>query len=215
MIKLLKQAQLWDKDIRESVKKIYETCITCKQFSNTPPRPVVSLLPAANPAQIIAVDLKDKTVGVFKFIFYGIDVFTRLMFGVFLKSKKTEEVVRAFMVRYVQSGGMIPNKLWSDAGGEFNSDMMKELCEALGIEPYTGPGYTPTSNALVERHHAVVDRIFEKLMEESPNMDPPVALGWAVHSHNTYPGQHGWSPFQLTYGRNNDCLGCIMISCQL
>ena len=92
--------------------------------------------------------------------------------------------------------------MWSDAGGEFNSAVMRDLCESLGIAAGAGPGYTPTSNTLVERHHAVVDRIFEKMVEESPSLNPQVALGWAIHSHNTYPGQYGYSPFQLTYGRN-------------
>ena len=33
-------------------------------------------------------------------------------------------------------------------------------------------------------------------------MDPQDTLRWAIHAHNTYPGTYGWSPFQLTYGRN-------------
>ena len=70
------------------------------------------------------------------------------------------------------------------------------------MEVATGPGYTPTSNAVVERHHAVVNRILEKMLEERPNIDAQEALGWALHAHNSYPGTHGWSPFQLTYGRN-------------
>ena len=40
----------------------------------------------------------------------------------------------------------MPDKLWSDCGDEFNSD----LCEILNVEIATGPGYTPTSNAIVE-----------------------------------------------------------------
>ena len=124
------------------------------------------------------------------------------MFGSLIKSKHTSEIVREFMLKYVQSGGLMPDKLWSDCGGEFNSTMLKDLCENLNVEVATGPGYTPTSNAVVERHHAVVDRILEKMLEERPNIDAQEALGWALHAHNSYPGTHGWSPFQLTYGRN-------------
>ena len=80
--------------------------------------------------------------------------------------------------------------------------MMKDLCETLNVEIATGPGYTPTSNAIAERHHAVVDRILEKMLEEKPEIDPQDALGWAIHAHNSYPGTYGWSPFQLTYVRN-------------
>ena len=96
----------------------------------------------------------------------------------------------------------MPDKLWSDCGGEFNSVIMKDLCENLNLEIATGPEYTPTSNTIVEKYHAVVDRFLEKTLEEKPNMNPQEALGWAIHAHNSYPGTFGWSSFQLTYGRN-------------
>ena len=84
---------------------------------------------------------------------------------------QTNEIVRELMVEYVQGGGMIPDKLWFDCGGEFNLVMMKELCESLNVEIATGPGNIPTSNAIVERHHTVVDRILEKMLEEKPDMN--------------------------------------------
>ena len=200
--RMLKDAGLWSKDTAKIVDRIHEECGICKQYSNTPSNPVVSMMAASEPGKIVAVDLKEKKLQDFKYIFYGIDVFSKLMFGSLIKTKQTSEIVRELMVKYVQGGGIMPDKLWSDCGGEFNSDMMKDLCENLNIEIATGPGYTPTSNAIVERHHAVVDRILEKMMEERPEMDPQEALGWALHAHNSYPGTYGWSPFQLTYGRN-------------
>ena len=137
------------------------------------------------------VDLKEKKIGEFKYIFYGVDVFSKMMFGSFIKTKHTDEIVREFMLKYVQSGGMLLDKLWSDCGGEFNSGMLKDLCESLGIEADTGPAYTLTSNAVVERHHAIVDRILEKMVEDRPGIDIQEALGWAIHLHNMYPRTYG------------------------
>ena len=36
---------------------------------------------------------------------------------------------------------MIPDKLWSDCGDDFNSTMMKDLCETLNSEIATGPDF--------------------------------------------------------------------------
>ena len=38
------------------------------------------------------------------------------------------------------------------------------MCENLNVEIATGPGYMPTSNAIVERHYAVIDRILKKIL---------------------------------------------------
>ena len=121
--------------------EIYRECGTCKQFPNTPSHPVVNMLPTVEPGHIIAVDLKEKKIGEYKYIFYGIDVFSKMMFGSFIKTKHTDEIVREFMLKYVQPGGMMPDKLWSDCGGEFNLRMLKDLCESLGIEADTGPAH--------------------------------------------------------------------------
>ena len=48
----------------------------------------------------------------------------------------------------------------------------------------------------------MVYRILKKVTEEKPEIDPQDALGRAIHACNIYPGTYGWSPFQLTKGRN-------------
>ena len=74
-IKMLKDAGLWTTDTAQIVDRIHKECNTCKQFANTPSNPVVSMLAATEPGKIVAVDLKEKNLQGFKYIFYGIDVF--------------------------------------------------------------------------------------------------------------------------------------------
>ena len=50
-----------------------------------------------------------------------------------------------------------PKKIWSDVGGEFNNDAMRQLGEALGIQVETGAVYAAWMNGLNERNQCVVE----------------------------------------------------------
>ena len=91
------------------------------------------MMSTSEPGRIIAVDLKEKKLQDYNYIVYGIDVFSKLIFGSLIKTKETKAIVTEMMTKYMQGGGMIPDKLWSDCGGEFNSTMMKDLFEGLWL----------------------------------------------------------------------------------
>ena len=53
-----------------------------------------------------------------------------------------------------------PGNCWSDVGGEFNNDAMRQMGKAIGCKMQTGAGYSAWMNGVNERNHAVVDRCF-------------------------------------------------------
>ena len=67
-------------------------------------------------------------------------------------------------------------KCWSNVGGEFNNDVVRQMGEAIGCKMQTGAGYSAWMNGLNEKIHAVVDRCFGKILHDNPNMDPEVVL---------------------------------------
>ena len=54
---------------------------------------------------------------------------------------------------------------------------------------------------MVERHNAVLDECLQKTITDT-KCDPEVGLGWAVSAKNSLFNNHGFTPDQLTYGRN-------------
>ena len=62
--------------------------------------------------------------------------------------------------------------------------------------------YSPFSNGLCERNHAVVDEMVAKIKAEQPDLPLKVALSWAVNAKNCLQMVGGFSPYQLVYGRN-------------
>jgi hypothetical protein len=199
---LLKKVRADDEDVKEMLKKIYEKCETCKKFSKTPARPVVSLPPASEFNEVLTMDLKEINVGQYKYILHMIDAYTRLSVSIFLTNKRTETIINKFMQHWMAVGYGRPKKVWTDVGGEFNSDAMRQMGEAIGTTMETGAGYSAWMNSLNERNHRVIDRCFAKVMNDNPKMDPMVALGWAVSAKNAFPMFGGYSSFQLVFGKN-------------
>ena len=199
---LLKEVKSWSPKVKEIVGKIHSRCKTCKLFSPTPPRPVVSLPAASDFNEVLTLDLKEVKVESYKYIFHMIDGFTRLSVSVFLRNKKPETIVHHLMLNWVSVGYGRPKRMWMDNGGEFNNDTVRQLGEALGCKVETGAGYAAWMNGLNERNHSVVDRCFAKIIKEHPKMDPVIALAWAVSAKNAFPMYGGYSSYQLVFGKN-------------
>jgi hypothetical protein len=201
MLGLLKKVKCDDKETKEVVTKIHERCKTCKQFSPTPPRPVVSLPAASEFGEVLTMDLKEVKVHRFRYILHMIDAFTRFTVSVFINDKKAETIVHHVMLHWVSAGYGRPGKIWTDVGGEFNNDMVRQMGEAIGTKVDTGAGYAAWMNGLNERNHCVVDRCFAKIINDYPRMDPTIALAWAVTAKNSFPMTGGFSSFQLVFGK--------------
>ena len=94
-----------------------------------------------------------------------------------------------------------PKRLYSDNGGEFNSDEVRDLCENFNIEVKTTAAYSPWSNGLLERHNQTLTMMMKKVRQEQ-DCDWETALSWALSAKNTMTSVHGFSAHQLVYGRN-------------
>ena len=77
------------------------------------------------------------------------------------------------------------NAVLSDNGGEFNNELIREVASMLGVELLTTAAYSPWSNGLCERVHAVIDTIIAKLREENPGRDLETLLRWANFAKNS------------------------------
>ena len=82
------------------------------------------------------------------------------------------------------------------------NEKYKEMNEKLNIEVCHTAGESPWSNGMVERHNAVLEECLAKVIQDA-KCDPEIALAWSVSAKNSLMNQDGFSPDQLTYGRNN------------
>ena len=129
-----------DNETSKMVTTIHKTCGTCKRFSPTPLKPVVSLPTVSDFGEELMMDLKEVKVGPYKYIFHMIDGFTRYTTSGFMTNKKPETIVNNMTTSWVSNYGR-PKRCWLDVRGEFNKEAVRQLGEAIGCKMETGAAW--------------------------------------------------------------------------
>ncbi len=196
-VDLLKGAEKWYDHFDEMIDKIIDGCEGCIMKKKLPDRPSVAYPLANDFNQCVAMDLKIMKGTP---ILYMVDYFTRYTVGTVLKSKTPDEVVKAFMthwVRYFQK----PKKILTDNGSEFTGSIMMEAMSKLDIKVLTTAAYSPWSNGICEKVHGLADGVVVRVQTDNPEIDLETAVAWACAAKNSLSTVHGFSPFQLVFGR--------------
>ena len=197
---LLKDAGVWEDHFKDDLVEIQQKCQLCKRYAQTPPRPAVSLPMATSFNQKVAMDLKKWND---KWILHLVDMWSRLTVSVFIERKKSSEVIDKIMLNWIGGAGFgVMGAILTDNGGEFNSDEMREVASMLNVNVITTAAESPFQNGLCERIHSVTDMMLLKLTEEYPKTPLNVLLCWANMARNSLQMWHGYSSYQLVFGKN-------------
>ena len=151
LIGLLGNAGIWKKEYEEVLRQISEQCDLCKEYTKTPPRPVVGLPMASRFNQKVAMDLKQWQT---KWILHLVDMFTRFSVSVFIERKRPSDVIDKIMINWVGAGFGVMEGILSDNGGEFSADEMREVASILNVIVNTTVAESPFQNGLCERIHS-------------------------------------------------------------
>jgi hypothetical protein len=198
-ITLLKDAKVWDAGLTDILNTIYEKCEICKLYMRTPSRPVVAMPMASRFNEKVCIDLKKWRD---RWILHMIDMWSRFSVSVFISRKQPSEVIDKIMTCWIGSAFGVMESLLSDNGGEFSSNEMREVCSILNVEKITTAAESPFQNGLCERNHAIVDNMLLKLEQQCPCTPTEVLLSWANMAKNSLQMWHGYSSYQLVFGKN-------------
>ena len=196
---LMKDADIWKNEFQTVLDEIYNSCTTCKIWSKTPPRPVVSMPMASRFNEKVAMDLKSWKG---KYILHMIDMFSRLSVSVFINHKTPKEVAEGILEHWIAAGWGVMEGLFFDNGGEFNNEEIREIASILDIGISSTPAESPWSNGLCERNHQITDRMLEILIDENPHVKEKTLLAWANVAKNSLQMWQGFSSYQLVLGKN-------------
>lgn len=142
----IKKKYYWP-GLKSTVEKICKECELC-QIENRKKNVPSEYITTYKPMQLVAFDLLtlEENEG---YILVGIDYFTRFICTKFLRNKTSQGIVDS--VIKMMEDGFIPEKIITDSGREFTSDMFKRMCKNYGIAHSVVSVENHRSNGRIER----------------------------------------------------------------
>ena len=120
----------------------------------------------------------------------------------FLSRKRPSDVIDKVMTCWVEAGFGVMEMLFTDNGGEFSSDEMREVASIRNIRVCTTAVESLFQNGLCEQNHAVIDMMLNKLQDQCPGTNLQVLLASANMAKNCLQMGQGFSSYQLVFRQN-------------
>ena len=183
------------------------TCIKCQQrkHPSKQARAPLQYFPiAGEPGQMVAIDfvgpLVESTQGNLHMLVIT-DAFSKFADVLALPNQTAVVTADALWFQHFSKYG-VPAMLHSDQGKNFESAVVKHLCEHLGIQKTRTSGYHPAGNGGVERYNKTLVERLALLSEQDDQKDWEVCIPQALFDYNSTPhSSTGLTPFQLHMGR--------------
>ena len=165
-------------------------CKHCQVYGGSESKaPMVSLKVTTHPLQLMHLDFTlfesmmelDKTPEV-KNILVTVDHFMRYMRAYVTKDQKASTVAKCLYEGFIFIFGT-PEKIITDQGKAFTSDVVTELCNQFGVGKTTMTPYHSQGNGQVKQAHQALGNMIGKL-EDGHKKQWPRHLAKLTHAYN-------------------------------
>ena len=156
---------------------------------------------ASEPLEVLAIDftlLESATDGR-ENVLVMTDVFSKYTQAVPTKDQSAVTVARVLVDNWFTRFG-VPKRIHSDQGRQFESALIRQLCQLYGIEKSRTTAYHPQGNGQCERFNRTLHDLLRSLPPEKKRMWPKY-ISQLVWSYNTSIHRStGHSPYSLLFG---------------
>ena len=189
---------------KKDVERWCNDCFLCNS-RKSPAKACAPLQPTENvhmPMQRIAMDILGplpETERGNRYILVVGDYFTKWKEAFATKDVKAVTIARCLVNEVICRFG-VPNSLHTDQGKNFESALVKEICEMLGIKKTRTTPYHPQSDGLVERfNRTLLNMLSIAVMDDEHGWDlhlPTILLAYRTSIHEITSA----TPFELMFG---------------
>ena len=180
--RLLTSRYVWP-NINKDVRKWAQSCTECQQSKihrHTVSPPSHTFLTPDIRFDQVHIDLVGPLPpsNGFSYLLTCIDRYTRWPEAIPLSDITADTVAKAFVGGWISRFG-VPSTVVTDRGGQFESDLWKELSQLLGTTRCRTTAYHPCANGLIERFHRQLKASLRTLPDTNKWADalPLVMLG--------------------------------------
>jgi len=199
--------RFWWPSMRADTKTHVAMCTACRRTRNPETRPSAPLqiFSAASRFELVHIDVLGggtslpKTKKGNRYLLVIVDHFSKYGEAIPMPDQKTETILDAFLKHWVWRFGA-PNRLHSDQGTNFESNLFQEMCKRLHIVKTRTLAYHPQSNGAVERLNRTILALLRALAVDKPRRWDeyvrPVIFAYNATPHRTT----GATPYLLVHG---------------
>lgn len=202
----IRQHYYWSRMFKD-VAAWCRTCQKCQQrkHPSTKARAPLQYFPiASEPGQFVAMDFVGplpETEQGNKHMLVITDAFSKYAEVIPLPNQTAAITADALWWKYFSRHG-VPSILHADQGKNFESAVIRHLCDRLGIKKTRTSGYHPAGNGSVERYNRTLVERISLLLEQEDQKDWERWIPQAVFDYHCTPhNSTGLTPFQLHLGR--------------
>lgn len=200
---LIRQRCYWP-GMSADITRWCQECDRCELAKDIRPaaRGFMGHLLSSRPNEILAVDftvLEPSSSGQ-ENVLVMTDVFSKFTMAVPTRDQRAETVARVLVDEWFYKFG-VPGRIHSDQGRNFESALIRQLCEFYQVKKSRTTPYHPAGNGQCERFNRTLHNLLRTLPSSSKR-EWTACLSQVTFCYNTTPHQAtGESPYFLMFGQ--------------
>ena len=159
--------QYWWPGMRRDIFRWCQACMVCasRQVGRAV-RPPLTPIPVSGPFDRVGVDVLHfpKSTAGNQYAVVFVDYLTKWP-EVFATTDQSALTITKLLVEEVVIRHGVPTQLLSDKGAAFLSQLMKGVCEVLGVKKINTMAYHPQTDGLVERYNRTLTRRWNETVQ--------------------------------------------------